>query len=948
MKRIAAFLLTVMMVGWALAQRQNYLREDFSSVGYLDTNVWDLKATKDLNEKTLELLYPQNSNNAGGVAPEGMYGYLPNSGLADLIKDELRLISKPFATTKENVRNYVAFKCAYEAAGATSRSFGIALRKGSGEWTVCTQIASLTATSDGAELNHLVAEMPADFNQTNDVQLSVFHKGNNKTTQYLLFFDDIEAFAIDKDYYGFSYSWSGKPYTTDGTLKVGLLIENTGNVMDSCVISYTLNGGAVKTMPIKFDRPFYPGHVYEKTNFVPEGWDATQYGHQRIDFWISKVDNQAVAEDKIEKQIKYLNNIDPATTPAFTFRPLVEHLTSSTCPPCATVNGYMNPLYEELKDTMTLIKYQMNWPGYGDPYYTREGGVRRTYYDPEGVPEAYLNGTAYLPINSAKESKTAILKVAGKKVYYSVWIDTAAIDANQNIHLTVKAKSACGMDNVRLHTVVMEKVTTGNASSNGEKEFHHVMMKMLPTPEGALLHMMPDSTYTFTYVYDMTKTYMEEFNDLLAACFLQSDETGEVFQSAIREVGAYGQSAGLTAEVNYMPTYVCGTDIPVGLKLTGMGVVPTTEVEITAKVGSAGTPVTHTYTTNLAWSQSTYVSFNDLKPGTASDTVFIKVSKLNGEAYEGVVMKRTFVVKPTQYAFVPLLEGFVSPSANGSNEVHEYLDAIEANSAITAKFPMTGHNYTRQAYTRYAENIGAAAPAMVLNGSVIPVPASDVPANKLYADELLAQIKKCNSVMSMKNSDEVTVDGSRSVYAKLDIVSEVDMKARLFAYVIESVTEKSNGGEEKRLVQAFMPNENGTSVTIKSGKATAYVNNAIMSPKVENYANLSLVIVIKDNAGKEVLQTAEYPIVNKGAANESLNVCETLNVYPNPASEYVYLKALQNAYVEVSDMNGVKVFDQNSINGDYTLNVQGYTPGMYVIKVREGVKTSVAKITVTR
>ena len=29
----------------------------------------------------------------------------------------------------------------------------------------------------------------------------------------------------------------------------------------------------------------------------------------------------------------------------------------------------------------TYVKYQMNWPAPGDPYYTNEGGVRKTYYN---------------------------------------------------------------------------------------------------------------------------------------------------------------------------------------------------------------------------------------------------------------------------------------------------------------------------------------------------------------------------------------------------------------------------------------------------------------------------------------------------------------------------------------------------------------------------------------
>lgn len=952
---ISLLLAAVAMVsGWALAQRHDYIKEDFSTPKpiYVDTMKWDMAATGALNRQTLELMYFSGSKNAGGVAPEAVFGYAPSSGLSTVIDTTLRLLSKPFAT-QENARNYVTFKYSYQgskASAATARSFGIALRKGTGDWTVCTQIPSFPATPDEAVGGRLVAEVPAAFANASDVQLSVFHKSSKDNIQYLLFFDDIEAFAFDNNYYAASYAWEGEPYTGNGVLNVNLLMENIGNTMDSCVLSYTFNDGEVKTMPIKFGKSLMPGEVYTKLKFSPEGWDATAYARHKIEFWISKADNYEVPADKVVKQTKYLTNIDPSV-PAYTFRPLMEHFTSSTCGPCATINGYMNAVYESLKDTMTLVKYQMNWPGNGDPYYTAEGGVRLKYYGVGSVPEAYLNGVKTRAIESAAAAKAAILKNAGGKVYYDLLIDTAAVDVNQHIHLTIKAKSVPGMDKVRLHTVVMENVTTKNVGSNGEKEFHHVMMKMLPNAEGELVDMKPDTTYTFTYVYDMTKTNMEEVTDLKVACFLQG-ESGMVYQSAIREVGCYSKGTGLYAEVNYMPTYVGGTDVPVGLKLTGMGGVTATEVEVTGKFGASGTPVTHTYTTNLAWGQSTYVAFADLKAGSQSDTAYFQVTKVNGEAYEGAVVRRFVNVSATDYAFKPIVEGFVSSIATGNKDLHAYLDGIDAADAIVAKFPLKGDRYTRTSYTKYADKIGAAAPAISLNGCLMPGLSSTAPAHKLYIDNLVAQSKKLNSVLSVAQEGDVTIgaDGSLNVSGKLNLASPIKMQCRVYLFVVESVTQNNTNpaSEQKRIVQALFPDENGTSQNIVNGTGMMIINRMITTSKVENYANLSLVVVVKDAAGQDVLQSAEFPIINKGVANEGLAACETLEVYPNPASEFVYLKGLQNAYVEVSDMNGVKVFGQNNVNGDYTLNVQGYTPGLYVIKVREGAKTSVAKISVVK
>ena len=48
-------------------------------------------------------------------------------------------------------------------------------------------------------------------------------------------------------------------------------------------------------------------------------------------------------------------------------KPLYEEFTSSTCGPCAFANAILDPLLMANEGTHSLIKYQMNWPGSGDP-----------------------------------------------------------------------------------------------------------------------------------------------------------------------------------------------------------------------------------------------------------------------------------------------------------------------------------------------------------------------------------------------------------------------------------------------------------------------------------------------------------------------------------------------------------------------------------------------------
>ncbi len=53
--------------------------------------------------------------------------------------------------------------------------------------------------------------------------------------------------------------------------------------------------------------------------------------------------------------------------------PLYEVFTSSTCGPCAPANAHMSPIFAQYTEQLAVVKYQMNWPDSGDPYFTDEG-----------------------------------------------------------------------------------------------------------------------------------------------------------------------------------------------------------------------------------------------------------------------------------------------------------------------------------------------------------------------------------------------------------------------------------------------------------------------------------------------------------------------------------------------------------------------------------------------
>ena len=205
---------------------------------------------------------------------------------------------------------------------------------------------------------------------------------------------------------------------------------------------------------------------------------------------------------------------------------MIEHFSSSTCPPCVQPNVTMNNFCNNNPGAYTYTKYQMNWPGNGDPYYTEEGGVRRQFYGVSAVPQCFLDG---------EDQGYAAVQTS---VFDNHYANPAFTDIRGSFNvsggvITVKVDfmSYYDLSTAKAFVSVNEKETHNNVGGNGETSFHHVFMKFLTSTSGDAVNIEAGNYQHFEYSYDMSSTHVEEMSDLEVSAWLQELGTKEMLNS---------------------------------------------------------------------------------------------------------------------------------------------------------------------------------------------------------------------------------------------------------------------------------------------------------------------------------------------------------------------------------------------------------------------------------
>lgn len=341
-----------------------------------------------------------------------------------------------------------------------------------------------------------------------------------------------------------------------GNLTISGTASNAGvTTITGFTLTYTVDGDAPVSAPIS--ATIEPGMSYNFSHPTP--WDAT-LGSHALAVAVSEVENDGVSSnDAISGNVGVASESVPRTT-------MIEQFTSSTCPPCASLNVTFGPTLTGLNtnhagSTVAAIKYHMNWPSPGnDPSFNPDGNTRKTYYNVSGIPDLFIDGK---PMQSVAASyiQAQAARDAFVDLNLSYWTSENTINVTANV---TPFWAYTGTH--RLHIGLVENSYDFAASTTSQDEFHYVQRKMLPNGQGTVLATFaPGTTQVVNQQYTVAFGNPAQGNyrfwdggmeDITVVAFIQNVATKEIVQAALAPVivGMQENEAGSTLRVFPNPT----------------------------------------------------------------------------------------------------------------------------------------------------------------------------------------------------------------------------------------------------------------------------------------------------------------------------------------------------------------------------------------------------------
>ncbi len=345
---------------------------------------------------------------------------------------------------------------------------------------------------------------------------------------------------------------------------------------------------------------------------------------------------------------------------------LMEYFTQASCGPCATYNPNINALLAANPNLVVALKYQTSWPGY-DPmnlHNPTEIQNRVSYYGVSGVPAGVIDGNYYQGHPNGINQTSLNTRGAVTSPFTIVLNHTLspALDAI-NITGTITATGALSGSYV-VRVAVIEKQISFNTApgTNGEKVFHSVMKKMLPTPNGEALPATINVNDQFTISQSWQLANIYDLNQVAVVAFIQNTANKEVMQAGYSGPQQLAIDAGVSA-VTAVPLFTCANTITPTVTIKNFGASDVTSLDINYAV-NGGAVSTQPWAGTLASGATANVTLPSITvPAAASNAsnVSIYVSGTNGigELNHANDTARKSFDYITNYAMAPVAEGFV-------------------------------------------------------------------------------------------------------------------------------------------------------------------------------------------------------------------------------------------------------------------------------------------------
>ena len=480
--------------------------------------------------------------------PDGYYVVAGQTGLGlatTMLDGQYLLVTNPFQMESSRTLNMLSLDFEYMASTTVKgdvRNFGLMVRDTAvGVWDTVFTLFEADETLETSLTGTVGMTLPESYTGK-VVELALYFTNEDLTEAgnlYFGFFVSNLKFAAYEAEALFSMSNLSRPYAIGNPATMRIQVVNEGALaIDSMDFSYQLGEGAAKTLHVAGDIAALSSAILDLPLDLSEAEANADY---TLTLRCTAVNGVGCPEPKsLSWNFTYLD-----TTDVVPFVPVVEHFTASTCSPSYVAANMLNPIYEKVKGEgrLNIIKYQMNFPGSGDPYYIADNGVRANYYGVDAIPTIVYCGTSEVNYPDLASNMETLLAVDyGQPTPVSIECLEFKVDTlNERMSARLEVRSDHDIRSAKFFATLIEWTTTRNRGTNGETEFHYVTMSHLAGPHGEDARYMAGETVEYECGIDLSGTHVEEVTDLELVCFVQDSDAGDVFQSAGFADVVYGE-----------------------------------------------------------------------------------------------------------------------------------------------------------------------------------------------------------------------------------------------------------------------------------------------------------------------------------------------------------------------------------------------------------------------
>lgn len=497
---------------------------------------------------------------------------------------------------------------------------------------------------------------------------------------------------------------------SNSPIRAEAVIRNIGTTtVTSFDVGFRVDNGPVSNFSLA-GLNLNQGDNYNLTRI--NAWNLEALGEFTITMWVTNVNGGLTDTNPINDTLSKTIEVVDEFLDRNTFN---EIFTSSTCNPCRPGNINTDNVWNASSRTPVIIKYQMSWPGSGDPYFTAEGNARRIYYGVNSVPYQTIdggwNGNSQSYSNAILEQYSSIPSFLDIESNFTVSGKTVAVE------IGIKPLKDLPGNN-RLHVAIIEKTTFNNVKSNGETEFNDVMKKMLPNANGTsigTISLGQPLTYEFSYTFQgnyrlptsannpinhSTEHSIEEFTDLGVVVWVQNNSNKDVYHAAYAEDKATNIDLSLGSITTASNVLVNQSTLIEGIVVNNKS-TQVTSFDVVYRV-DGGNEERQSYS-GLSLSEGDSMTFSHNTPWTPSSTKLHKVEawvdninglgqntsddlSVNDEAFKYIIASTTVGGLPI-HEIAKTVRIFPNPSTGivRINSITELAKSVEVYSMIGEK-----------------------------------------------------------------------------------------------------------------------------------------------------------------------------------------------------------------------------------------------------------------------